>query len=149
MPLDLPECLQGRCDRVVYLRWLYRKARAHVNRDRERFGRENCTVASYKLKIQEAVIAGGSHDYYTGSALDWSLISKFDNALAREGRSKYLRTFGNLPTVDHEFDSEGKLLRFVICSWRVNDAKSHLTEKEFVELCEQVIAHRDKTGQKE
>jgi hypothetical protein len=144
MPFDLPHCLKDCCDRIAYMHWLQRKAKAHVNRDRERFGRETCTVASYKLKIHEAVIAGGSHDYYTGSALDWSLISKFDNTQAREGGSRYLRTFGSLPTVDHEFDSEGKLLKFVICSWRVNDAKSHLTEQEFVELCEQVIAYRDK-----
>jgi len=91
--------------------------------------------------IHEAVLAGGDRDYYTGLPLDWKLISTFDNDDARAGRSDYLRKFGNLPTVDHAQDTTGKV-HFVICSWRVNDAKSHLTEDEFCELCEQVLTHR-------
>jgi len=138
---NLPDFLKGICDRAQYIRWLQRKAVEHVKRDRERFGPDNCTISIYKKMIHEAVSTGGDRDYYTGLPLDWKLISTFDNDSAKAGRSDYLRTFGNLPTVDHARDADGKL-RFVICSWRVNDAKSHLTEDEFCELCEQFLTHR-------
>ncbi len=138
---NLLDFLAGICDRRHYVRWLQRKAAAHAKRDRKRFGWESCTIALYKAKIHEAVCAGGDRDYYTGLPLDWSLISTFDNDNAKAGRGEYLRKFGNLPTIDHAQDRDGKL-RFVICSWRVNDAKSHLSEDEFCALCEQVLAHR-------
>jgi hypothetical protein len=137
----LPDFLQGICDRAQYVRWLQRKAVAHVRRDRKRFGSESCTVAKYKAMIHDAVCSGGDRDYYTGLLLNWTLISKFDNEDAKAGRSEYLRKFGNLPTVDHASDGDANL-RFVICSWRVNDAKSQLSEDEFCELCEQVLKHR-------
>jgi len=137
----LPSFLDGICDRSQYVRWLQRKAAAHVKRDRKRYGAESCTNARYKAMIHEAVLSGGDRDYYTGLALDWRLISKFDNDEAKAGKSRYLRLFGSLPTVDHVHGKDGKL-HFVICSWRVNDAKSHLAEDEFCQLCEQVLAHR-------
>ena len=139
----LPACLRGLCAEAVYLRWLQRKAQAHVKRDRKRG--EICTIAAYKAKIHEAVCSGGDRDYYTGLPLDWSLISKFDNASAKQGRRDYFKTFANLPTVDHAQDGAGRP-RFVICSWRVNDAKSHLSEGEFCDLCRQVLAHRGSAG---
>ena len=140
---DLPECLNGLCEKDAYRRWLARKAQAHVKRDRKRFGTDSCTVSRYKAMIHEAVCCGGDRDYYTGLPLDWSLISKFDNDAAKQHRSNYLRTFGNLPTLDHTRNCEGQI-RFVFCSWRVNDAKNHLSEDEFHELCEQVLAHKRK-----
>ena len=139
---ELPECLKGRCDESAYVRWLRRRAQAHVKRDRKRLGRESCTGADYRRMIHEAVTNGGDRDYYTGLPLDWSLISVFDNDDAQQGHSEYLKAFGNLPTVDHVRAHDGTL-RFVICSWRVNDCKSHLSEQEFWELCEQVLSHRD------
>lgn len=139
---DLPEFLQGICDRAQYVHWLDRKAAAHVKRDRRRFGPDSCTIAMYKAMVHKAVCDGGDRDYYTGMPLDWKLISTFDNEHAKAGKSEYLRKFGNLPTVDHARDGEGNL-HFVICSWRVNDAKSHLSEDEFCELCEQVLKHRN------
>lgn len=138
----LPECLKGKCEESAYVRWLRRKAQAHVIRDRNRFGRESCTGADYRLMIHKAVTNGGDLDHYTGLPLDWSLISTFDNDEAKQGRAEYLKTFSNLPTVDHVISPDGALT-FVICSWRVNDCKSHLSEREFWELCEQVLAHRD------
>jgi hypothetical protein len=113
-----------------------------VRRDRRR-GRDGCSVSAYKAEIHRAVCDGGNLDYYTGLPLDWKLISQFNNAQAKAGKSQYLRRFGNLPTVDHAQDAAGKL-RFVICSWRVNDAKSHLSEDEFITLCEQVLSFRRK-----
>ena len=139
--IDLPECLKGLCSHESYLRWLGNRAQAHVRRDRERH-LAGCDAANYRLQIHEAVVAGGSHDYYTGLPLDWSLICTFNNKQAQEGGSVYLRRFANMPTVDHEFETDGKQFRFVICSWRVNDAKTHLTEQEFCELCTQVLEHR-------
>lgn len=119
-----------------------RKAAAHVKRDRVRFGRESCTGAAYRLMIHEAVKNGGGRDYYTGLPLDWTLISVYDNDDSKEGGAEYLKGFGDLPTVDHVTVADGSV-RFVICSWRVNDCKSHLSEQESWRLCEQVLAHRD------
>jgi hypothetical protein len=136
----LPDCLRGLCDEAVYKRWLQRKATAHVRRDRARYGEEHCTVARYKAAIHHAVSAGGNVDYYTGEPLDWTLVSKWDNAHAKSGQTKYKKKFGRLPTVDHTFDSKGEA-KFVICSWRVNDMKSDLTIAEFCELCSMVITH--------
>lgn len=142
MLFDLPECLRGLCTREAYSRWLHGRAKAHVQRDKKR-RLPNCNIPSYRLRIHEAVAAGASHDYYTGLPLDWSLISKYNNKDAKEGGSEYLRKFADMPTVDHEFDSDGKQFRFLICSWRVNDTKTHLTEQEFREVCRLVIAHED------
>jgi hypothetical protein len=148
MQLDLPECLVGLCTREAYLHWLDTRADAHVKRDRKR-SLPGCDAASYRFRIHEAVVAGGSHDYYTGLSLDWSLICTYNNKLAQDGGSEYLRKFANMPTVDHEFQIDGKQFRFVICSWRVNDAKTHLTEQEFRELCKQVLDHQGKSKTKE
>jgi hypothetical protein len=95
----------------------------------------------YRQLIHQAVQNGGDRDYYTGQALDWSLISTYDSEQSKAGRDVYLRTFANLPTVDHVIAEDGKV-KFVICSWRVNDCKTHLSEEEFLSLCEQVLAHR-------
>jgi hypothetical protein len=76
--------------------------------------------------------------------LDWSIIGKFENVAAKAGRSAYKKKFWLLPTVDHTIDEQGKL-KFVICSWKVNDAKSDLTLTEFRELCELVLKYRDGT----
>ena len=134
--IGLPDCLQGLSEPDIYLRWLHRKAQAHVRRDRKRYGPESCSVAAYKRDIHKAVCAGGNPDYYTGLPLDWTLISRFNNDEAKSGKSEYLSRFGSLPTVDHTRDAQGRL-RFVICSWRVNDAKSHqkATLSPFVSRC--------------
>jgi hypothetical protein len=139
---ELPVFLRGICQEKTYVRWLRRKAQAHVKRDRKRFGADTCTGAEYRRMIHNAVRNGGENDYYTGMRLDWTLISVYDNDDAKQGRGEYLRRFANLPTVDHVIEPGGSL-RFVICSWQVNDCKSHLSETEFWDLCEQVLAHRD------
>jgi hypothetical protein len=137
----LPACLQGKCHEIAYIRWLRRKAQAHVVRDRKRFGHESCIGETYRQLIHQAVQNGGDRDYYTGLPLDWGLISTYDNELSKTGREAYLRSFANLPTVDHVKAEDGTI-KFVICSWRVNDCKAHLTEDEFLSLCKLVIAHR-------
>lgn len=134
----LPTCITG-CDQKKYDRWLQRKAEAHVRRDGKRGSKH--TVAEYKRAIHDAVLADGHLDHYTGEPLDWSLISTFRNAEAKLGRSKYKKTLWLLPTVDHTLDAGGKQ-KFVICSWKVNDAKGDLSHDEFCALCELVLKHR-------
>ncbi len=144
----LPACLVGKCEQAAYVRWLGAKARAHAERDQSRYGVDSCTVALYKTAIHEAVSNCGDRDCYTGLALDWSLISKWNNEDAKRDRVKYKHLFRDLPTVDHTVDENGKL-RFVICSWRVNDAKSDLSVVEFLELCSQVLEHHRPRNQNE
>jgi hypothetical protein len=138
----LPDCLMGRCTQQQYSRWLHRKAAAHVRRDKKRQAAGSVTVSKYKEAIHGAVCAGGDRDFYTGEPLNWSLISKYRNDKAKEGKKKYKKLFAQLPSVDHTFDEQGNL-RFVICSWLVNDSKSDLTLAEFYTLCESVLRHRD------
>jgi hypothetical protein len=137
----LPESIQGQCSQEKYSRWLRAKAMAHVRRDRKR--KRTCSVAGYKEAIHAAVVAGGDKDLYTGEPLNWKLISTYENYKAKTGGPKYKKSLALLPTVDHTFDEKGKQM-FVICSWRVNDAKSDLTLQEFYELCEKVLRHRDR-----
>jgi hypothetical protein len=135
----LPAFLNGVCTPQVYRRWLARKAKAHVKRDRER-GNLTATVAEYKQAIHRAVERGEDRDAYTGRLLRWDLISRYSNSESKLRRRTYKKEFGDLPTVDHVADGLGPA-DFVICSWRVNDAKNDLDLAEFLELCRAVLAH--------
>jgi len=128
----------------VYIRWLRRKAAAHVKRDRKRC-EHAISGEDYRQKIHRAVCDHGTHDFYTGKRLDWSLISKYSNEESRVGRSHYKAGFAMLPTVDHIPCTNGEY-DFVICSWRTNDAKSDLAHAEFVALCREVVAHADRSA---
>lgn len=98
-------------------------------------------MADYKNAIHRAVTHGGDQDFYTGELLDWKLISTYRNAASVEGKTRYKKSFALLPTVDHTLDGDGKL-KFVICSWRMNDMKNDLSDPELYELCERVLHHR-------
>ncbi len=137
-PIYRPDFLMGRCSSKRYLRWLNRKAAALARRDRRRRDRE-ARIAEYRIEIHEAVLRSRGCDAYTGLPLRWDQISLYDNDASRRGGRAYKRKFGNIPTVDHTGDNRNKP-RFKICAWRVNDAKSDLTLKEFLELCRQVLA---------
>jgi hypothetical protein len=143
----LPDFLKDKCDQKKYSTWLHRKAQAHATRDRKRNRKRDCTVSRYKADIHNAVLSGGDRDFYTNELLDWSLISTFENDAARMGRSLYKKKFWLLPTVDHTFDERGEQ-KFVICSWKINDAKSDLTLEEFHALCETVLRNRDRKRDK-
>jgi hypothetical protein len=65
-------------------------------------------------------------------------VSTYDNAGSGEGKTKYKSEFALLPTLGHTLDEKGQR-KFVICSWRVNDAKGDLTEAEFYHLCVRVV----------
>lgn len=135
---DLPAFLDGVVTREAYVRWLQRKAAAHVRRDRKR-GNGSASVSEYKRAIHDAVCASRGRDAYTDEDLDWDLISKYDNDESRQGRRGYKAKFALLPTVDHVGDGTGPA-DFRICAWRTNDAKGDLTLKEFVALCARVLA---------
>lgn len=89
-----------------YVRWLQRKAVAHVKRDKKR-GNTTATVAAYKAAIHAAVVASGGRDHYTGEELDWSLLSTWNNDEAKHHRREYKKRFALLPSVDHVGDGLG------------------------------------------
>ena len=136
---ELPDFLVGSCSREHYLRWLQRKAAAHVRRDRRR-GNPEARQAEYKEAIHGAVLNGGNRDAYTGEKLDWSLISTYDNQESKRRGRAYKKKFALLPTVDHVGDGSGSP-DFLICSWRTNDSKNDLDLAEFLALCRRVLKH--------
>jgi hypothetical protein len=135
---ELPEFLAGRVGRVAYIRWLQRKAAAHVKRDRKRV-KHPISIAEYKAAINSAVHSSQGVDWYTGENLDWEKISTYDNAASQSGRSEYKASLALLPTVDHVLATDGTY-NFVICSWRTNVSKNDLPLNEYLILCRKVIA---------
>src|SRR6185436_10738198 len=138
----LPPFLNGRCSRAAYLRWLDRKAVAHVKRDRKR-GNMTAIREAYMRAIHVAVLASDGLDGYTGAPLAWESISTYDNEASRNGRRAYKRSLADLPTVDHVGDGTGPA-EFVICGWRTNDCKSDLSLDELIAFCRAVILHQEK-----
>jgi len=135
----LPSFLSDVVSQEVYERWLRRKAQAHVRRDRKR-GNTAAIGESYREAIHSAVIESAGLDAYTGEALNWSLISQYDNDESKENGMHYKRGFALLPTVDHVGDGTGPA-NFRICGWRTNDAKNDLELIEFILVCESVLKH--------
>jgi hypothetical protein len=135
----LPAFLENRCPPEVYVRWLDRKAKAHIERDRKR-GNTSAMREAYMLAIHEAVTASGGLDEYTGEPLAWQLISTYDNDKSKAGRREYKRTFALLPTVDHVGDGLAAP-DFKICSWRSNDCKNDLSHEELLDFCRAVLTH--------
>ena len=136
----IPSFLLRQIDQETYGKWLQRKAVARVVRDRKHGNSEHATVASYKAAIHAAVVMSQGKDAYTGERLDWRLLSRYDNELSKEKGRAYKKDFAMLPTVDHIGDGLGKP-RFVIASWRTNDAKNDLTIPEFLAVCRAVLKH--------
>lgn len=135
----LPAFLVGTIDQAAYQRWLEHKAQAHVRRDRKR-GNTTAIGEAYRVAIHAAVAAGCGRDAYTGEALDWSLLSRYDNVESAEGGRTYKHGFARLPTVDHVGDGLGPA-DFKICGWRVNDAKHDLDMPAFLGVCRAVLEH--------
>jgi hypothetical protein len=140
---NLPPFLDGTVTERAYLRWLARKASAHVKRDRNR-GNSTAIVELYKTAIHQAVCASNGIDAYTREALAWDLISTYNNEESKAGKRVYKAKFALLPTVDHIGDGLG-VADFKICSWRTNDAKGDLSLSEFIDLCERVFRANPKT----
>lgn len=138
----IPDFLNGRVTQIQYVRWLHRKAAAHVKRDRKRKS-HLITGADYRRLIHHAVCASNGYDFYTGEELAWDKISTYSNEESRANRSIYKAGFASLPTVDHVLLEDGTF-DFVICAWRTNDAKNDLSHADFIQLCRNVIAHADR-----
>jgi hypothetical protein len=112
---------------------------AHVKRDRKR-GLSTVGGALYRDAIHGAVLRSQGVDAYTGEALDWHLISQYNNDDSKEGRHHYKAGFALLPTVDH-VEASSSSASFLICAWRTNDAKNDLSQAGFIDLCKKVIIH--------
>lgn len=141
MPTDYPVPQQLGISQEVYIRWLRRKAAAHLKRDRKRCDYD-ITGEEYRKLIHAAVVDHGTHDFYTGEALNWSLASTWSNDESKAGKTTYKAGFALLPTVDH-VGKDGRY-DFVICGWRTNDSKSDLGYEEFLDLCRRVIRYADR-----
>jgi hypothetical protein len=124
-----------------YHKWLNRRASAHVKRDKKKGIRE------YKQAIHRAVKNCNGKDAYTGKKLKWRLISKWNNEESKKIGRDYKKKFRDLPTVDH-VDRGKRSIKFVICSWEVNDSKGALRIGEFYKLCEDVLDYRSKQKRK-
>jgi hypothetical protein len=136
---SIPAFLEGMVDSDAYVRWLGRKAAAHVKRDRDR-GQSAVTRPLYKEAIHAAVLLSDGRDACTGEVLQWRLISTYKNEDSKAGRHTYKSGFALLPTVDHVAAGATEA-SFRICAWRTNDAKSDLSPEEFIELCIKVLVH--------
>jgi hypothetical protein len=137
---ELPQFLVPFTNHKAYDRWLHRRALAQVRRDRKRGNRE-ATNEKYKLAIHGAVLRSAGRDGYTGEALDWSLLSQYNNLESKAGQRRYKARFALLPTVDHLDEGLGEP-KFKLCAWRTNDAKSDLSHEQFIELCRKVVETR-------
>ena len=135
----MPAFLAESVSTDAYERWLARKAAAHVKRDRKR-DQSGVTQSLYKEAIHAAVLLSQGRDAYTGEALHWYLISKYNNDESKIGRHGYKSGFALLPTVDHVHAGATEA-SFCICSWRTNDAKNDLSVDDFLSLCEKVLVH--------
>ena len=120
------------------MRWLHRKAQAHAVRDRRRWKRR-VKISEYKQAIHAAVLRSQGRDHWTREPLDWSLLSKYDNAESRALGLAYKRRFALLPTVDH-VDPERETAEFEICGWRTNDCKNDLTLRELRRFCRKILS---------
>jgi hypothetical protein len=99
--------------------------------------------------IHDTIVRSDGYDPYTGDALDWHLVGKFNSEDAKAGGAAYKAQFKNLPTVDH-VDPSSQALDFEIISWFINDAKSDLTRDEFVNLCRRIVERSEaKIAEKE
>jgi hypothetical protein len=118
--------LEGKVTQANYVRWLGRKSRSLLARDKKR-GNTDALNEAYKMAVHRAVIESGGSDHYTAEAFDWSLLSKYDNASSQQQRPAYKAAFALLPTVDHVGDGLGPA-DFKVCGWRTNDAGINQTE---------------------
>ena len=122
--------------------WVMKKGYSLYQRDlkrtKEEFKEEfkkKYPYTVYRSKICEAIknIPDAGKDYYTEEKLNWDLIGQYNNSNAQQEGKAYKRKFALMPTVDH-INAEAKP-EFVICSWRMNDAKNDLSEFAFTKLC--------------
>jgi hypothetical protein len=138
----LPSYLAGTTSQDHYNKWLDRKALALFLRDKRR-KRPYALAATrqlYKQKLHDTVMANASVDPFTGDALRWDLIHKWDPK-KNKGHGNFKKEFYMLPTVDHRYP-DGNVIDFEICSWLINSCKSDQTPEEFITMCRTIVAYR-------
>jgi putative endonuclease len=146
----LPSYLQRIFTVSTFARFLKEKAQNLRNRDKKRKKSValKFTVAQYREELHNAIMNGGRTDPYTGDAIDWTLINKWDSGadpdvIGQDGdgfdKALYLS-----PAVDH-VDPDSNELEFEICTWIVNACKSVLNPADFIALCRKVTSHRLKS----
>ncbi len=133
---ELPNFLLGIVSKDTYTKWLGRKSRSLIKRDRKKKYFLNYSPEKYKVEIHKTIIKSGGIDYYTGEKLDWKKMGKYDNEKSKKIGRDYWRLFLDAPSVDHY---DNKKLVFKICSILTNDMKNHMDENEFIERCKKVI----------
>lgn len=129
-------------NQIVYKKWLQRRAQSHAKQDKKYLqdqGKNTKTVVvkEYKTAIHNAVCECQGKDAYTGEALDWTLLSKWNNKDAKKFKRNYKKEFALLPTVDHVVKKG--VAKFKICAWRTNDAKNDLSLNELIDFCKKII----------
>jgi len=137
----LPAFLIGVLEEKQFSKWLDRKAKSLLKRDRAR-GNPNAKYREYKMEIYRAVVKSQGKCAYTGKMLRWDLVCAYDNEMAKLGGRRYRRMLSELPTVDHLGDGLG-VPEFRICSWVVNSCKGQLELAEFLRLCADILTFHD------
>lgn len=125
--------------------WVKRKANSLHCRDRKKAIKRNKTFVytkyHYVIGICQAIIRKDcGSDFYTGENLRWDLIGRYENEESMQNGKEYKQQFSLMPTVDH-IDAEQEP-NFVICSWRMNDAKNDLSLTNFKRLCEVFLEYQ-------
>lgn len=126
-------------DQDFYEKWLKNKAQSMRRRNRRGHNTDDTSLEQYRNAIHHAVCVSKGLDFFTGDKLDWSLLRRWNNNDAKKFGLDYIKKFANLPTIDHY--GGRKKNNFVVCSWIVNDSKSHLSHADYVKLCKKVVSH--------
>jgi hypothetical protein len=100
---ERPDFLPSEITQDIYEKWLRRRAKDHVKRDRRR-GNTTATIAAYKIAIHRAVGHSGRQDQYTGETLNWALVGQYSDVEAKAGGRCYKAKFALLPSIDHVGD---------------------------------------------
>lgn len=121
----------------VFGSWLDRVTAAHVRRDRKRLTKKTIKPAIYRLAIYLAVKESNGKDFYTGEALDWTLLEHF------AGKKTLQREQKKVPTLDHHNLSAIAPI-FRICSMRTNKCKSDFSISEVLEFAKSLIQYQNR-----
>jgi hypothetical protein len=142
----LPPALEGVITEPAYRLWLRKKSLSVCNRDKKdkRPCAQNATRAVYAEKIHEAVCRNPRNDPFTGEALRWDLIRKYDPKQVSKDRD-YFRKFSLLPSIDHT-NPDAPDLEFELCGMQMNRCKAGQTPSEFIALCRKIASYREKAA---
>jgi hypothetical protein len=151
MITKLPVFLNGKMSLPQYREWLFKQANSIFNREGRDIRRGKLERRLYLTReelrhaLHMQMLRSDGRDAYTGRALSWRLAVEslqepsHNKERGKDGRQR-LRERAMLPTFDHRFGQKRRSFR--LCGAVTNHAKCYLTEKEFLLLCRDAIAHR-------